>query len=109
MEATRSQERAARNEVMFREANEKLGDKRRELDIEGRTPFFCECGEPTCVELIRLPLEAYEHVRAHSSWFLIADDHPAQDARVVETHDDYVIVEKVGVAGRIAEEENPRG
>ncbi len=32
MEATRSEERAARNEVLFREANEKLEGKRQALD-----------------------------------------------------------------------------
>jgi len=40
--------------------------------------------------------------------FLIVAGHDAQDARVVEDHDGYSIIEKSGVAGRIAEEENPR-
>jgi len=108
MAAVQSEERAARNEVLFREANEKLGEKRQELDIEGRTPFICECGDPTCVELIRLRLESYEHVRSNAGWFLIAHDHETQSARLVEEHEDYVIVEKVGEAGRIAAEEDPR-
>jgi hypothetical protein len=58
--------------------------------------------------LVRLSLEQYEHVRAHASWFLIVAGHDAQDARLAEDHDGYVIIEKSGVAGRIAEEENPR-
>jgi hypothetical protein len=107
-EQTHSEERAARNEVLFREANEKLGEKRQELDVEGRTPFLCECGDATCTELIRLELEDYEHVRSHANWFLIAAGHRAQSARPAEEHGSYVIVEKFGVAGRIAEEEDPR-
>ncbi len=90
MEATRSEERAARNEVLFREANEKLEGKRQ-----------------AHTELIRLSLEQDEHVRSHASWFLIADGHDAQEARPGK-HDGYAIVEKDGVARRIAEEENPR-
>jgi hypothetical protein len=103
-----SEEQAARNEVLFREANEKLGDKRQELGLAGRTPFLCECGDPTCTELIRLALEDYEHVRSHANWFLIAAGHHARSARKIEDHGSYVIVEKFGLAGRIAEEENPR-
>jgi hypothetical protein len=105
---TLSEERAARNEVLFREANEKLGEKRQELDLHGRTPFVCECGEPTCTELVRLALEDYEHVRSQANWFLIVAGHHAQSARMAEEHGSYVIVEKFGVAGRIAEDEDPR-
>jgi hypothetical protein len=107
-EQAHGEERAARNEVLFREANEKLGEKRQELDLHGRTPFVCECGDSTCTELVRLALEDYEHVRSHPTWFLIAAGHYADSARPVEDHGSYVIVEKFGVAGRIAEEENAR-
>jgi hypothetical protein len=108
MGVTQSEERAARNEVLFRDANEKLGQKRQELDIDGRTPFLCECADPECVELIRLSLEQYERVRGHASWFVLTAGHDEPDAEQVEDHGDYVIVEKVGVARRIAEEEDPR-
>ena len=107
-EQAQSEERAARNEVLFRAANEKLGVKRQELDIDGPTPFLCECGDPTCTELVRLSLEQYEHVRTHAKWFLLRAGHDALNARQVEEHDGYVIVEKSGIAGRIAEEEDPR-
>ena len=106
--STESEERAARNEVVFREANEKLESKRLELDIGGPTPFLCECGNPDCTELIRLSLEEYEHVRSSAKRFLIATDHYALNAVTIEEHAGYVIVEKHGVAGRIAEEENRR-
>jgi hypothetical protein len=108
MDTTQTQERAARNEVLFREANEKLGIKRQELDIDGRTPFLCECGDPGCTELIRLSLEQYEHVRSHANWFVVADGHDAGEARIAEDQDGYTIIQKVGVAARIAEEQNPR-
>jgi hypothetical protein len=108
METTQSQERAARNEVRFRAANEKLGNKRQELGIEGLTPFLCECGDPRCTELIGLSLEQYEHVRSHASWFVVVVGHDTHEARVAGDHEGYAIVEKMGLARRIAEEENPR-
>ena len=107
--AKQTEQRAARNEVLFREANEKLEDKRNELDIGGLTPFLCECGDPSCTELIVLRLEEYEHVRSRGNRFVVARDHQAQDAATAEEHDAYVVVEKSGIARSIAEEHDPRG
>jgi hypothetical protein len=106
-ETARSEEQAARNEILFREANEKIGEKLHELALDGRTPYLCECEDPTCTELIRLALEEYEHVRSRANWFVVAAGH--DDAtQQAESHTGYDIVEKTGLAGRIAEEENPR-
>ncbi|MFL5945182.1 MAG: hypothetical protein ACJ74C_07065 [Gaiellaceae bacterium] len=108
MNTTQSEERAARNEVLFREANEKLSNKRNELELGGETPFLCECGDPDCTDLVRLSVDQYEHVRSRPDWFLIARGHDAGEGRVVEDPGGYAIIEKSGVAGKIAEEENPR-
>ena len=102
-----SEERAARNEVSFREANERLGAKRVELGADGRTPFLCECSDPECTELIHLTLEEYEHVRAHPTWFVAVTGHDAE-LGTVEAHEDYTIVAKSGVAGAIATDQDPR-
>jgi hypothetical protein len=103
-----SEERAARNEVSFREANEKLGEKRTELGADGKTPFFCECSDPACTELLQLTRAEYERVRSKANWFVTAVGHDREIGRVVQEHDGYAVVEKRGVAGRIAEEEDPR-
>jgi hypothetical protein len=105
---TRSVERAARNEVSFREANERLGDKRRELDVPGHTPFLCECGDPGCTQPIRLSLAEYEHVRSRANWFLVAVGHESRNGAAAEEHGAYEIVAKEGEAARIAEDEDPR-
>ena len=105
---TQTEERAARNEVVFREANEKLGEKRQELDIGGLTPFLCECSDRSCTKLVRLSFEQYEHVRGHATWFIHAPGHNSGEERPIEDHDGYLIVEKLGLARRIAEAENPR-
>src|SRR3954447_16640652 len=108
VQSTRSEEQAARNEVRFREANERLGEKRHELDVGGRTPYLCECDNPTCTELIRLAVADYEQVRSHANWFLVATGHDGETRRHAGSHDGYEIVEKRGLAGRIAKEQNPR-
>jgi hypothetical protein len=104
----RSEEQAARNEIIFREANERLDEKRHELDVDGQTPYLCECEDPTCTELIRLAIADYEHVRSQANWFLVAAGHDDETRRHAGSHKGYEIVEKTGLAGRIAEEENPR-
>ncbi len=45
-------QRALENERLFRSANERIDERRRELDVDERTPYLCECEEPTCTELI---------------------------------------------------------
>lgn len=108
MEETRSEEQAVRNEIRFRQANEALDAKRDELAVGGRTPYFCECEDPACTELVRLALADYEHVRSRANWFVVASGHDEGLADRAESHNSYEIVEKTGLAGRIAEEQNPR-
>jgi hypothetical protein len=108
MEQTRSEEQAVRNEIRFRQANEALDAKRDELAVGGRTPYFCECEDPACTELVRLALADYEHVRSRANWFVVVSGHDEGLADRAESHNSYEIVEKTGLAGRIAEEQNPR-
>ncbi len=107
-QVTESEERAARNEVSFRAANERLGEKRVEVGAGGKTPFLCECSDPECTELLQLTFDEYEHVRSKANRFVAAVGHDGEFGRIVEEHDGYAIIEKDGDAGRIAEEENPR-
>lgn len=39
----RGDERAAQNEVTFREANSTIEDRRAALGVDARTPYLCEC------------------------------------------------------------------
>lgn len=98
----RSEERAARNEVTFRRANDKIDAKRRELDVRSPTPYLCECEDESCTELIRLTAAEYEAARSTPTRFVISRGHDHR-GEVVEQGSDYVLVEKSGVGGRIAE------
>jgi hypothetical protein len=95
----------ARNEVAFRDANE---DIRAILDGHGvdatAVPFLCECGDPACRELIRVPLDKYGEVRESPRLFLYAARHGRRDGRTIEAHDGYLVIEKTGIAAEIAEE-----
>jgi hypothetical protein len=109
-------ERVARNQSAFRAANERLEAGFSEIgpDVE-RLPFICECFEPECKTTTLLTLVEYEGVRSHGSWFLVVPEHALclvdgeEVARIAKRYDRYTIMEKVGEAGEIAKELDPRG
>ena len=105
----RSAERSAENESIFRDANEALRAKRDELElVDGATPFFCECENEACRDLVFLSLDEYERVRAKSNRFFIVPGHDVTHSTIAEEHERYVVTEKVGEAGELAEEADPR-
>lgn len=94
----RLEERIARNNQIFREANEKIRAAADEYNapIE-RIPFLCECPTPDCRELVPLTLSEYEGVRADPTHFLTVTGHEGAEkplGKVVSREDGYVIVEK---------------
>lgn len=88
-----SDKRALENERLFRDANEHIDERRRELDLDGRTPYLCECEDRGCTELVRLTLEEYAGIRSVRGQFLIAQGHPSR-GEPVEHRDGYVVVAK---------------
>jgi hypothetical protein len=101
-----TEKRIARNNATFREANERIGALAGIYRVEGAVPFICECADPACSEIVQLELGKYEEIRADPRRFLKAPGHEAAaqgTAVVVERREGYVIVEKVGYAGDVAE------
>ena len=106
-----SAERVARNQATFREANEQIADRATEYELDDRVPFICECADPACREIIRVSLDEYAHVRSHARWFLNAIGHQVaagSHGKVIEDNSHYVISEKTGAAGRVAEDLDAR-
>jgi len=104
------EERIAKNEASFRLINERLQDGLRRLPHPPELiPFVCECGSRRCTGAVELSLEEYEAVRAHPDRFAVLPDHVFPEyENVVERHERYVVVEKLGVAGLISELTDPR-
>jgi hypothetical protein len=105
-----SEERLARNESFFRQVNERIKDVAD--GIEGgddRYEFLCECSDPSCTDRLTLTSAEYEEVRASPRRFVLAPGHVSPEVEhVVETQADHIVVEKDGVAGRIAADLDPR-
>jgi hypothetical protein len=101
------EERAVRNEDKFRKLNE---------SIEQLTPataetflIACECARQDCMRVIEVAHPDYKSVRQESDRFIVANGHQFPDLeRVVSTRQHYLIVEKIGEAGSLADELDPR-
>ena len=106
--------RLAKNESFFRQVNERIKDVADGFDADGfeggeRYEFLCECSDPGCTERLELTRDQYEWVRANPTRFVLARGHAApQIEHVVEREDDYVVVEKRGLAARITAKLYPR-
>jgi hypothetical protein len=104
-----SKRRIARNEALLREVNESIERGRWPGDEGLPMKFRCECASLDCNEIVALTREEYEHVRRSGRRFAILPGHQAEECEeIVETHDGYVVVEKIDEAGEAAERLNPR-
>jgi hypothetical protein len=104
--------RIAENEARFRDANEHIEKAVLRLEPDAPSlPFVCECGRAECLQTIRLTIKEYEDARVHPHYFVCAPTHEITGpglGRVVRDMGKYVIVEKLGEAGAVAEERYPR-
>jgi hypothetical protein len=102
-----SLERLARNQVLFREVNERVS----ELAEAGRIDpiaFLCECSRMDCDEMIELDRAEYEGIRSSSNLFVIALGHETPEVeRIVEGNHRFALVEKTNGA-QLAVDTDPR-
>jgi len=103
------QERAAKNQSLFREVNERIEG------LPNRPPtifevFICECCLDGCSETMSLTIEEYEAVRAHPDLFAVLPGHVDwQVERVRDSADGrYEVVQKIERAAEVAQHLDPR-
>jgi hypothetical protein len=103
-------DRAARNEALFRRVNERVEEVNQAFEsILGDSDFFCECADIECMDKIRMSLADYEELRQVSTHFAVKPGHDDPETeRVVEQRSGYLIVQKVGHAGKRADDLDPR-
>jgi hypothetical protein len=102
----RRRKRAARNESLFREMNERIEDLAGNASF---SLFVCECMNESCDDAVSVTLEEYEYVRSEANRFIVLRGHEIDEVdEVVESCDRYLIVAKRGVGQRVAEELDPR-
>ena len=99
-------QRAAQNQSLFREVNERL---REAMETTTLVDFVCECADVACSERVPMSLDEYERVRAEPKTFAVKAGHVYPDVEwVVNQNDRYSVVEKIGEAGEAAQTLDPR-
>ena len=101
-----SVERIARNDAIFREANDGISESAEAWGAGSRIPFLCECADEKCREIVRLTLQEYREVRSDPRHFVNTPGHEASAhgwAEVIARTDGYVTVAKIGRAGDITQ------
>jgi hypothetical protein len=105
-------ERRTRNEALFREVNERIGELPAGLGGSGgfvMPGFLCECADGTCSDTVDVTKAQYEAVRKDPRRFVVLLGH--EDLKVdavVERHELFLVVEKKGDAAELAAELDPR-
>ena len=95
--------RIAMNEAAFRRVNEAI--EAGQPDTASHLDLICECGRLGCNEHVSISTETYEAIRANPRRFVVIPGHELPEAeRIVDTHGSYLIVEKFGEAGEVAEQ-----
>lgn len=96
-------EKAARNQVVFREVNERIAELTGLLNETGVNLFICECSDPACAEALEVTREEYEAVRSDPARFIVLDSHQTPEVEhVVDGNSRYLVVENIGIAAEIA-------
>jgi hypothetical protein len=109
MPPTPREERLAKNEAVFRAANERMADWKERHGAHQEELYLCECADPECRDRLALTREQYEHVRARPRYFAVRSGHEIPDVEVVvEVVGDWVIVEKPPEVAETLERLDPR-
>ena len=82
-------------EDVFREANESIAAKARELQLELRIPFLCECSNKRCFARVLLTIEEYEQARSAPQRYLTTSGHQVEGAIVIAQDERFALAEKL--------------
>jgi hypothetical protein len=83
-----------KTEDVFREANESIAGKARELHMEPPIPFLCECSDRRCFARIPLTIDEYDEARAGPQRYLTTSGHRVDGALVVAQDERFALAEK---------------
>jgi hypothetical protein len=90
------EERAIRNEALFREVNLHIAGLEERVHSTGELlPLVCECASAGCIESVEVGMETFQRVREQPLRFIVKPGHERLDVEsVVERHQSHLIVEK---------------
>jgi hypothetical protein len=102
-------ERIAQNEEVFRATNREIERAEQEggAAADGVLEVICECGRDSCTGVITLTVSEYNSVHSQKDRFVVIKGHQTEEIeRVVEDRGNYLVVDKVGEAEEIVEDDS---
>jgi len=96
---TKSQQRRAENEVVFKLRNEESKRLAKQV-LDGadrrtyKLNFVCECSDELCTQPVELTLDNYLSARTNDRHFILYPGHEQPDLEMVIAYDGYNLVEK---------------
>jgi hypothetical protein len=97
------------NEALFRSINERIEAGTWPAAQSELAAFRCECAALGCNLMLEMTLAEYEAVRLNPRHFLVAPGHEVPEVEyVVRRNETYLVVEKFGDAGEVADDTDPR-
>jgi hypothetical protein len=105
-ELDRRRERAARNQGLFREVNERIDELNAQIGNGDAIPqYVCECLDTECVEQIAIPHDEYRRIRRHPTEFIVIPGHELLEVEeVVHREERWLVVRKLGAGAKVAAE-----
>jgi hypothetical protein len=104
-----AQVKAARNQSLFREVNERVEHLQQGWTPVSEIDFVCECADDTCTVPVSLTIAEYERVRERAERFFVLPEHVYEEVEVVVAMNDrYWTVEKIEAAAGVAAALDPR-
>lgn len=92
MQASASIERLSRNQLLFREVNERIREVAGRFGVLDAALFICECGRADCADAVELDLRVYDELRSRPDSFVILPGHESAGEQVVARNKRYLIV-----------------
>ena len=101
-----SLERLVRNQLVFREVNDRIREVTERFDVAHHPiNFICECSREDCTETVPLGAGEYEGVRSRPTVFVIVPGHETLEVeRVVEINERFMLVEKIKFTDEVVED-----
>jgi hypothetical protein len=107
--------RAAKNQSLFREVNERIEELAtnpsifEDLRRQERLTLACECAYDECSKQVEMTIADYEKIRADSNKFFVLPGHDITEVEeIVGEGDGFVVVSKLGVGESVAQRLDPR-
>ena len=103
-------ERAALNQSLFRQVNDRLQELAETFQQVTNTAMFaCECAALTCTDQMEMSVDEYEALRSEPNRFAVLPGHVYHDVEnVLSENDRFVVVAKIGEGAKVAERMDPR-